>query len=141
MRAYDTLIKLHKARLDEKRRKLSDIQRVIDQMWRDIRRLEAELETEMKISAADPKIGVMYPQYAMGNKAKREGIAASIRELEKQAEIARNEVTEAYQEVRKFELAKEAKLKKIGAEQDRKDRLVLDEMGLTQHRRKMVDGY
>jgi len=136
MRAYATLIKLHKARLDDKRRKLADIQRVIDQMWRDVHRLEAELEAELKISTADPKIGVMYPQYAIGNKAKREAITASIRELERQADYARAEVNAAYQEVRKYELAKEAKQKKIDAELDRKDRILMDEMGLELHRRK-----
>ena len=65
-------------------------------------------------------------------------IQVSIQQLEKEANEAREEVSEAYRELKKYETALEARETREEAELASKEQLELDEVGIRTFTQKLV---
>lgn len=130
-RGLETLIRLNEWAVDQKRRKLGEVLAMIDGFNAEARKLEEDLVKEQATAAASPnEAGFLYGYYADATIQRRGIIQISTQQLEKQAEEAREEVNQAYRELKKYETALETRKKKEQAEQDRQDQLALDEVGM-----------
>ncbi len=137
----NTLIKLNAWGVDQKRRKLGEIMRLIDNLESQSRNLEDELVREQQAAAASPEeAGYIYGNYARAVILRRERIASSIASAETEADGAREELAEAYRELKKYETAHANRIAEAKKEEARKEQIVLDEIGLQGHIRQRREG-
>lgn len=140
-KGLETLIRLNEWSVDQKRRKLGELLRLIDGFEAEARKLEQDLVMEQAAAAADPNgAGFLYGNYADQVVARRSIIQISIQQLEKEADEARDEVSAAYRELKKFETALESRQKREAAELARKEQIAIDEIGMQGFMQKRAAG-
>ncbi|MEO1161949.1 MAG: flagellar export protein FliJ [Pseudomonadota bacterium] len=107
MRSKDTLLRLHRFHVEEKRRQVGDI----EMMMADFRRKQDDLDQQ--IAYEEQKTGVSDPanfNYSMTAKSirkRRENLLATIDDLQAQLDRANEAVAEEESELRKVELLAE----------------------------------
>ncbi len=107
MRSKDTLLRLHRFHVEEKRRQVGDI----EMMMADFRRKQDDLDQQ--IAYEEQKTGVSDPanfNYSMTAKSirkRRENLLATIEDLQAQLDRANEAVAEEESELRKVELLAE----------------------------------
>lgn len=112
MKSRGTLIKLHRFRADEAKTKLAGLEGIRADLNRKMAELDGHLSEESR-RATENDIGrFAYPSFARSIRERKDKIAASIVELEKSILEARIDLQTAYQELKKFELAEEARLQR-----------------------------
>jgi flagellar export protein FliJ len=135
MRSRDSLIRLHRFQVDEKRRQVVEIETMIAEF----RRKEAELEQQ--ILSEQDRAGVSdvghyaYPTFAKAARDRRENLLKSIDGLTAQLETAKDGLAEAFSELKKYELMNEKESLRAKAELSAREQAELDEVALTMHRR------
>lgn len=127
----NSLIRLHQWIVDEKRRKLGDLLKMVQDLEARAKRLEEELIEEQKIARNAPEqAGLTYGGYAKVVIDRRERLALSIAGVEKQIAVAREELNEAYRDLKKYEVAQDIRDRREAEEAARKDQIILDDIGL-----------
>ena len=139
MRGLKNLIRVHSWQLDEHRRKLADMQRLKDDFLSRIAQLEADVKKEQKAAAEDNIVNFSYATYAAAVMERRETLQASIADLDPEIDRAEGEVSDAYRELKKYELALEVRERHKAAEMARREQNEMDEMGLNIYRRGLDD--
>ncbi len=133
----NSLIRLHKWDVDEKRRKLGELLQLLDNLVDQARQLENEVKDEQAIASASPEeAGFAYGNYAEEAIRRRDRIVESIAKADAEIEVARAELSEAYLVLKKYEIAQDMRHKKETHERERREQIILDEIGLQGHRRK-----
>lgn len=135
MTALKGIIRLHRWMLDEKRRSLADLQVFVEKLRDDLSQLDRDLETERQAAEADQEVGVAYSTYVAAALDRREKLCGTIGDLEQQVEKARQEVSDAFEELKKFEIARDNAENLDALERNKRERLNLDEAGLSIYRR------
>ena len=127
----ETLIRLNDWNVDQKRRKLGDLQRLIEGFEAELKKLEQDLLNEQAAATAAPNEGgFVYGYYAERVIERRAIIQISIQQLEKDTDEAREALSVAYRELKKFETALESRKLRQELDLARKDQLDLDEVGI-----------
>ncbi len=130
MKSRGTLIKLHRFRADEAKTKLAGLEAIRADMGRKIAELDSHLSEEGR-RATENDIGrFAYPSFARSIRERKEKLAASIAEIERSIAEARIEVQEAYQDLKKFELVEEARVKRENDHVAQTERNAADERSL-----------
>jgi len=131
------LIRLHEWNVDEKRRKLGELLRLESELVEQLKNLEDEHVREKAAAAADPQgAGTVYPAYHKKMSQRRDNLKDSIRQMEIVINYARDELSEAYQELKKYETVEQNRQRRYEMEQARREQVLLDEVALNQFRRK-----
>jgi flagellar export protein FliJ len=139
MSALESMIRVHQWMLDERRRSLAELQVFLNKLKADLVALDANLEEER--AAVDSSQGgsgeaaLTYPAFVAAALERRKKLCGTIANLEGQLEALREEVAEAYRELKKYELAQESQVKRASAKRARKERLDLDELAISLYRR------
>ena len=136
MRGIDTLIRLHRQHLDAKRvyRTNLDAQRIgLEQRAFAMRQ---EMADERKIAAESLEVRQTLAAYAERMTDSLKALAAEMIKIDAEVERINEEIAEAFQTLKGYELTRDARLKKLADEQARRDRTELDAIGAVQHRRK-----
>lgn len=134
-----TLIRLNDWSVDQKRRKLGSLLSLIEGFEVELQKLEEELVHEQAAAAAAPNEGgFVYGYYADRVIERRAIIQISIQQLEKEADEAREELSKAYRELKKFTTALEVRELREVTELARKEQLELDEVGIKSFIQKLV---
>lgn len=99
MKSRDSLVRLKRFQVDEKRRRVAQI----ESMAADFLRIAADLEREIvseeqKAGIADP-LHFAYPTYARAARARRENLVRSAAELKEQLSDAKGQLDEANAEL------------------------------------------
>ena len=132
------LIRLHRWQVDEKRRVLAAKLRHLETLEGRLQELEAEMAREQQIANASSEAAYFFGSYALGVHRRREQINQSIAVAETDAEKAREAVRIVFNDLKKFEQAEDARVRREDAARERLDRIDLDEIGLQGHRRRHV---
>jgi len=133
------LIRLHEWNVDEKRRKLGELLRLQGELEDQIAQLEADLLLQQKAAAADPTLaGITYGAFAQQVILRRENLQDSVRQMEIVIDHAQDELSDAYQELKKYEIVDRNRQRRYELEQSRREQVMLDEIASNQHRRKKV---
>ena len=128
------LIRLHGWRVDEKRRRLGDLLQLLGDLEARARVLEDEIVSEQRVAAAVPaEGGRTYGPYALAAIERRERLAESIARTEAEVSAARNELRVAHAELRRYEIAQENRDRQEIEDRDRRERILLDDVGLQQY--------
>jgi flagellar export protein FliJ len=104
MKSRETLVRLRKFQLDEKRRRVAQIETMIAEFDRVAGELEREIRIEQDRAGIHDPAHFAYPTYAKAAIARRENLKRSVDELRVQLEDAKSALGEAFDDLRKVEL-------------------------------------
>ena len=107
MKSRETLIRLKKFQVDEKRRKVAQIETMIAEFGRMAADLEREIRIEQDRAGIHDPGHFAYPTYAKAAITRRENLQRSADELRTQLEDAKMALGEALDELKKVELLDE----------------------------------
>ena len=134
MKSRDTLIRLKKFQVDEKRRKVLQLETMIAEFERMGTDLEREIKTEQERSGINDPGHFAYPTYAKAAIQRRENLARSADELRIQLEDAKALLSEAFEELKKVELLDERDQARERAEENAREQADMDSIGLMRAR-------
>jgi len=136
MKSRESLIRLHRFKVDEIRRRL----KLLDDMRADLAKKMSDLELMMQEEqrrAAHSDLGrLAYPSFARSVVQRRENIQRSIDEIEKQAASVTEELQAAYRELKKYEIAADNVAERDRVEVARQVQAELDDIAMSRHVRK-----
>lgn len=133
------LIRLHKWEVDEKRRKLGELLRLLDNLEAQARALEEEVVREQRAANDSPnEAGFLYGGYAETVIDRRDRLRDSIAKMEDSIAEAREDLRVAYVELKKFEVAQETRERREAREAARREQATLDEVGLQGYRQRRL---
>lgn len=104
MKSRETLLRLRRFQVDEKRRKLTQIETMIAEFERMPADLDREIAVEEARAGISDKAHFAYPTYARAALQRRDNLLQSANDLARQLDDARRDVEEAYEELKKFEI-------------------------------------
>ena len=139
MSALPTLIRASKWTMEEKRRTLVGLETLMANLVTAREQIEHELEREQRSARQDEEALVFYGNYARAVVHRRETLDLSTADLQKKIDVAHQEVTEAFQEVRRYETVWERHQKREATELRRKEQNTLDEMSMEMVRRRKAN--
>lgn len=135
MKGLPTLIRVRTWELEEKRRKLADLEALSAQLDEAVARLDDEVKMEQTIAASSSEVNFAYAPYAAAAIERRRTLQASAEDVKRQIAAAAEEVTAAYQELKKYEVAQDNRRRRARIETNRREQIVLDDIALEGHRR------
>jgi flagellar export protein FliJ len=133
--ALNSLVRVHSWALDEKRQKLAELDRLADKLRADLQALEQELAQEQTAASESMEGSIAFPAFVAAALERRKRLRDSIANMEIACNAAREEVNLAYQEMKKFALARDNQLAEEQEEAARRERTIMDDLGVDMHRR------
>jgi flagellar protein FliJ len=130
MKSRETLIRLKKFQVDEKRRKVAQIEGMIAEFDRMGVDLEREIKTEQDRAGIHDPAHFAYPTYAKAAMTRRENLKRSADELRVQLDEAKSALGEAFDEMKKVELLDERDQMREREEEEAREQAGLDSIGL-----------
>ena len=139
MKGLKTLIKLNKRTLDDLRRKMGALENQKNQLLLLSKTLHEELVREMELATKTPEMQNFFGDFAKRIKNRQTEIAKEVQALDKQMDALRAEISEAFSELKKYEIALENANLRLAQAEQRKETIELDEIASQQHIRKTED--
>jgi flagellar export protein FliJ len=134
MKSRDTLIRLKKFQVDEKRRKVMQIEGMIAEFERMSNELEREIKTEQERAGIHDPGHFAYPTYAKAAIQRRDNLKRSADELKGQLNDAKEALAESFEELKKVELLDERDQMRERAAEAALEQSELDGIGLMRAR-------
>ena len=118
MKSRETVIRLKKFQVDERRRQVAQIESMISDFERISSDLEREIKTEQDRSGIHDPGHFAYPTYAKAAIQRRDNLKRSANDLKIQLEDAKAALNEAFEEMKKVELLDEREQMRLRSEED-----------------------
>jgi len=135
MKSRDSLIRLKRFQVDEKRRQVTQIETMIA----DFERMADELERQ--IVEEESRVGVTdvahfaYPTFAKAAAQRRDNLKGSVDGLKEQLAGAQSQLSEAFEELKKVELLEERNQDRERQVETQRSQSEMDAIGLAMHMR------
>ena len=104
MKSRETLIRLKKFQVDEKRRKVAQIETMMAEFDRIASELDREIKLEQDRAGIHDPAHFAYPTYAKAAMGRRENLKRSSDDLRAQLDDAKAMLGEAFEELKKVEM-------------------------------------
>jgi flagellar protein FliJ len=131
MKGLPILIRLSTNVVDEKRRILTQLRKAEEQLRQDRRDLEDEVLREQQVAASSYSAGLTYADYGRQVMQRRERLERAITAMQADVAHAEEELAEAFQEQKRYELALEEQQRKRVENFKRLEAQRLDEVAST----------
>ncbi|MTH96756.1 flagellar export protein FliJ [Roseibium sp. RKSG952] len=128
MKTRDSLMRLKRFQVDDKRRQLAQIEAMIAEFNRMADELDDQIASEQERVGITDVSHFAYPTFAKAAATRRDNLRNSALELNGQYEKARDELSEAIEELKKFELLAERDLLRERSAQEMAEQDQLDEI-------------
>jgi flagellar protein FliJ len=129
MKSRETLIRLKKFHVDDKRRRVAQIESMIAEFERMAADLDREIRTEQDRAGIHDPAHFAYPTYAKAAIQRRENLKRSADELKTQLDEAKTALHDAFEELKKVELLDERDQMRERAEENAREQAELDAIG------------
>jgi flagellar protein FliJ len=129
MKSRDTLIRLKKFQVDEKRRQVSQLEGMIAEFERMANELDQQIGAEQQKAGIDDPTHFAYPTFAKAAMGRRDNLLESANGLRGQLEAAREALAEAFDELKKIELLDERDREAEKSLQAVREQAELDQVG------------
>ena len=135
MKSRETLIRLKRFQVDEKRRRVAQIEAMVA----DFERMATDLDRE--IAAEEQKAGISdpahfaYPTYAKAATQRRDNLRRSAHDLQDQLADAKAALGEAFEELKKVEILDDRERASERAAETARDQAAMNQIGLARHAR------
>jgi flagellar FliJ protein len=135
---FRSQIRLQKFRLDEIQRQVAELDRLAVRLKGDLAGLEAEACAEQEAAKHSADAGFAYGAYAAHLVDRRRKLMKSIDEVEVELAQAREQLRDAFAELKKYELAAAAAVERANKRREARDQVNLDEIALGIFRRRKI---
>ncbi len=135
MKGIDGLIRLHRWKLDESRRTLAGFEALADDFRRQVRALDDSVRREAEVARTSPEVAQAYAGFLTAARVRRDRLARSLAEVERQVVETHEAVGRAFQELKRYELAQEQQDRRAAEALRRAEQSRTDEVGLNLYRR------
>ena len=133
MKSRESLIRLRRFQVDEKRRQVAQIETMMADFEQMAAELDRQIVEEQERAGVHDVTHFAYPTFAKAAIVRRDNLRQSAENLREQLEAARSALAEAYEELKKIELLEERSLDSERRSENRRDQDQLDEVGLRMH--------
>ena len=130
MKSRDTLIRLKRFQLDEKRRRVAQIEGMIAEFDRMAADLEREVAAEEQRSGISDIAHFAYSTYAKAARTRRDNLKRSADELKTQLEDAQAELGEAFEALKKVEILDTRERAAERVAENARDQAAMNQIGL-----------
>ncbi len=134
-RSHEPLIRLARFKVEELQKQMAELDRSRQSLIDQIERLEASVPEEQAAATESKEGFIAYGSYAQAVIKRKENIRLSLDEVEVQADALRNRLSEAFQELKKYELLEERRLARIEDAVRKAEQDELDEIAQIRHQR------
>ncbi len=128
MKSRNSLIRLKRFQVDEKRRQVAQIEMMIAEFERMAAELDEQILAEQKRVGISDVAHFAYPTFAKAAMQRRDNLMVSADDLRVQLDAARAALSEAVEDMKKIELIEERDQVRDRAEADRMEQDTLDEV-------------
>jgi flagellar export protein FliJ len=130
MKSRETLIRLKRFQLDEKRRRVAQIEGMIAEFDRMAGDLEREVAAEEQRSGISDVAHFAYSTYAKAARTRRDNLKRSADELKTQLEDAQAELGEAFEALKKVEILENRERSAERVAENARDQAAMNQLGL-----------
>ena len=136
MKGLPGLVRLNQFKLDEARRQLASLETLADDFRRQIAAIDADLRREADVARESEEGARLYAAFLTAARASRQRLDKSLAEVMRQVGEAHAHVTTAFQELKRYQLALDAREKRQAEHIRRAEQIRTDEIGLNVFRRR-----
>lgn len=136
MKGLGTLIRYKKWNLDEKRRALSEFERLERNLRTELAGLADELKAEQAAALESTESSYAFADYARAARVRAERLDESLSSVQSQAEAVRDEVAQAFEELKRYELTQANQEREARLAEGRSEQRVLDDISQDGYRRR-----
>jgi len=133
------IIRLNKMEIDDLRRRIGALQQREDELTARDHELDAQLTRESAAADAHPEAAFTFQYFLSAHRRRKDEVAATMAQVRAELAKERDALASLFRQRKTYELAQEARDRRAAAEITRKDQAVLDEIGLTMHRRRRAE--
>ncbi len=130
MKSRETLLRLKRFQVDEKRRRVSQIEMMIADFHRMASDLDREIQSEEARAGITDPSHFAYPTYAKAALGRRDNLRQSADNLQGQLDEAKAELQEAFEEMKKVEILEDRERASERAAEASRDQATMDAIGL-----------
>jgi flagellar FliJ protein len=117
MKSRDAVIRLKRFEVEEKRRKLAEIEAMIEEFNHMASDLDRQIAIEQERAGVSDVNHYAYPTFAKAAIQRRDNLATSVAGLEAKLAAARSELDEACEDLKKIELLQERDSERLRVDQ------------------------
>jgi flagellar protein FliJ len=136
MKGLPGLIQLNQWKVDEQRRKVTELEILSERLADEVAQLQSDIEREGRNSGEDMESSRAFSAFLTGAMAQRETLRGSIADLQLQISAAKDDLADAYRELKSYEVAQAKRDSREARKQELRDRVKMDEIGMSMFRRK-----
>ncbi|TLP48154.1 MULTISPECIES: flagellar export protein FliJ [Cohaesibacter] len=136
MKSRESLIRLKRFQVDEKRRQVGQIELMVTEFQGMIRDLDAQIAVEEEKAGIDDIGHFAYPTFAKAALQRKENLQVSIADLNEQLERAQDQLREAIGELKKVEKLEERDHQREMAAREQAEQDELDDFSTIGRRRR-----
>jgi flagellar export protein FliJ len=129
MKSRDAVIRLKRFEVDEKRRKVAEIETMIGEFSYMAADLDRQIAIEQERAGISDVNHYAYPTFAKAAMQRRNNLTASAQDLEAKLAAARGDLDEAIEDLKRIELLEERDAERLRLEQARNPQPELVEIG------------
>jgi flagellar protein FliJ len=133
MKSRDSLIRLKRFQVDEKRRQVTQIEMMIADFSRMISDLDDQIVGEQNRVGIHDITHFAYPTFAKAAISRRENLKVSVKDLEDKLSDARDALSVAVEDLKKIELIEERDQMREREARDAHEQEALDEIASRRH--------
>ena len=130
MKSRDTLIRLKRFHVDERRRRVVQIETMIAEFDRMAVELDREIASEEQKAGINDLAHFAYPTYAKAARTRRDNLKRSADELKTQLADAQAELGEAFEALKKVEILDSRERTADRVAETMRDQAAMNELGL-----------
>lgn len=141
MADLNPLIRVRKHSVEEKQKFLADLYRQAEEMATQKQSMKEEMENEQRNAGKDNSAEMLQylGNYVEAVKGKIKSLDAAMVQLDKRIEMAREDMREAFAELKKIEITQERREAEELAEIEKKQAQLLDDIAIEGFRRAMAE--
>ena len=136
MSSFPNLIRLHKWKLEEHRRKLGDLEGLARSFADQIRGLEERTRVEGNVARDVPEVAHALGGFVQASLAQREKLNSSLADVEREIAEMRARVTDSFRELKRYEVADARRRERARLATNRRERIHEDDLGVEIYRRR-----
>jgi flagellar FliJ protein len=131
----DSLIRMKKFQVDEKRRQVAQIEMMVADFERMAAELEQQVELEHQKTGISDPTHFAYSTFAKAARVRRDNLVTSAADMREKLEPAQDELAEAIEELKKVEMLDARESARETAEDEKLEQAELDEVASRMKRR------
>ena len=136
MKGLSNLIRLHKLKLTEQQKKLTDLQAVAHGLQSETEAIDKSAREEAVNAENNAETAFLLGGYVQASLTRRATLQASLAEIEREMAIVRDLVATAFRELKRYELIAQRHEADRTRDRRKRERHTENEVGMLMHRQK-----